>query len=137
MSSLAPPANSQHKEFSAKIKKNHSGVFPLDSLWELGRQLEKHESLSGCDPDGATSDIASTWIVHSVPGRMEISDKFCQGDPPVESRVSERPPLVSKVLLSEESRCGWIQFCSQICSTINVKGYIGATDLLYNIVLQG
>ena len=33
----------------------------------------------------------------------------CQGDPPDESRGSERTPFLSKLLLREESRCGWIQ----------------------------
>ena len=40
-----------------------------------------------------------------------IEDKVrqnCRGDPPVESRGSERTPLLSKLLLREESRCGWI-----------------------------
>jgi len=33
------------------------------------------------------------------------------GDPPVGSQGSERDPSLSKLLLREEPRCGWIRLC--------------------------
>jgi len=39
----------------------------------------------------------------------ETRDKKGKEDPPVESRGLEWTPLLSKLPLREESRCGWIQ----------------------------
>lgn len=49
--------------FSIK-KAFHCELFLPDCLWLFGRQLEKQESHSGCDPDGATGLLACPWIVH-------------------------------------------------------------------------
>jgi len=39
----------------------------------------------------------------------ETRDSKGKEDPPIESRGSEWIPLLSKLLLRDESRCGWIQ----------------------------
>jgi len=38
----------------------------------------------------------------------ETRDKRGKEDPPIKSRGSEWPPLLSKLLLREKSRCSWI-----------------------------
>lgn len=41
--------------------------------------------------------------MQDVAGRMEVSHKVCHGELPIESQGSERIPLISKLLLREES----------------------------------
>jgi len=40
---------------------------------------------------------------------IERKDIRGKGNPPIESQGSEWTPLLSKLLLREELRCGWIQ----------------------------